>query len=436
MTEAEILEEKLLNQNKRKTERNSITSIEMRQSILVNNDMKYFKDDILKEVKKIKKELFEKFNEFSNEVNEKINKASHDNEEIEEKLEHISKSFDNKIAAFFNHNENNALEKTISELKDNLLTNEIKIQTVREDLKSHKDTYGDIIKNNIFYHGLIGPGCKYRDMHQFIDYLNLSLTELTTMINQKGSEIKSNKKKTDYILNNINSQISEITFGYKSYMNQSIKDLNTKINEDLKKIEDELNEIKEKNINYIKKMDSKLEEYNDKYKNRVTFENNITEKNEKAFDNLKESNTKLITMVEDYKKELKEIKDQYNELINSNREIKSKLNPFNLFYRKNNLENNNSPKNDQNLLNKEIENIKRFIKIRKFRNQATDSFGEIYGDKNSYIENSVPNGPFSQIFLKMSKDKNGLKVSQKNLFIRIILLKIKYIIEQVHQWQE
>ena len=186
MTEAEILEQKLLNENKRKTERNSITSIEMRQSILVNNDMKYFKDDILKEVKKIKKELFEKFNEFSNEVNEKINKASHDNEEIEEKLEHISKSFDNKIAAFFNHNENNALEKTISELKDNLLTNEIKIQTVREDLKSHKDTYGDIIKNNIFYHGLIGPGCKYRDMHQFIDYLNLSLTELTTMINQKG----------------------------------------------------------------------------------------------------------------------------------------------------------------------------------------------------------------------------------------------------------
>ena len=415
MTEAEILEQKLLNQNKRKTERNSITSIEMRQSILVNNDMKYFKDDILKEVKKIKKELFEKFNEFSNEVNEKINKASHDNEEIEEKLEHISKSFDNKIAAFFNHNENNALEKTISELKDNLLTNEIKIQTVREDLKSHKDTYGDIIKNNIFYHGLIGPGCKYRDMHQFIDYLNLSLTELTTMINQKGSEIKSNKKKTDYILNNINSQISEITFGYKSYMNQSIKDLNTKINEDLKKIEDELNEMKEKNINYIKKMDSKLEEYNDKYKNRVTFENNITEKNEKAFDDLKESNTKLITMVEDYKKELKEIKDQYNELINSNREIKSKLNPFNLFYRKNNLENNNSPKNDQNLLNKEIENIKRFIKIRKFRNQSTDSFGEIYGDKNSYIENSVPNGPFSQIFLKMSKDKNGLKVSQKIL---------------------
>ena len=184
-------------------------------------------------------------------------------------------------------------------------------------------------------------------------------------------------------------------------MNQSIKDLNTKINEDLKKIEDELNEIKEKNINYIKKMDSKLEEYNDKYKNRVTFENNITEKNEKAFDDLKESNTKLITMVEDYKKELKEIKDQYNELINSNREIKTRLNPFNLFYRKNNLENNNSPKNDQNLLNKEIENIKRFIKIRKFRSQATDSFGEIYGDKNSYIENSVSNGPFSQIFLKI-----------------------------------
>ena len=412
MTEAEILEKKLLINNKRKTQRNSISSssLEMRQNILMNKDMIYFKDDILKEVKNIQQELFDKFNDFSKEIYEKINKTSHDNEEIEEKIEHISKNIDNKIAAFFVDKNINNFEKTISELKDNILTNDIKIQSVREDLKIHKDKYSDIINKNIYYHGLIGPGCKYRDMHQFIDYLNSSLRELTTKINQKGSESKASRRKTDTFLNTINNQISDITFSYKSYMNQSIKDLNSKIKEDLKKLEDELKTSIENNIQYAKEMEIKLEEYNDKFENRVIFENDYSEKNEKAINDIKETNTKLFEMLEDYKKELQEIKDQYNEILNCNKELKNKLNPLNLFYKRNNLNAKNSKKNE------DLSNIQKLnINVKKLRNQGTETFSENFVDRNSFLENTVRNGQISHIYLKMTKDKNDLKISQKIL---------------------
>ena len=407
-----MLEKKLLIKNKRKTQRNSISSssLEMRQSILMNKDMIYFKDDILKEVKNIQQELFDKFNDFSKEIYEKINKTSHDNEEIEEKIEHISKNIDNKIAAFFVDKNINNFEKTISELKDNILTNDIKIQSVREDLKIHKDKYSDIINKNIYYHGLIGPGCKYRDMHQFIDYLNSSLRELTTKINQKGSESKESRRKTDTFLNTINNQISDITFSYKSYMNQSIKDLNSKIKEDLKKLEDELKTSIENNIKYAKEMEIKLEEYNDKFENRVIFENDYSEKNEKAINDIKETNTKLFEMLEDYKKELQEIKDQYNEILNCNKELKNKLNPLNLFYKRNNLNAKNSKKNE------DLSNIQKLnINVKKFRNQGTETFSENFVDRNSFLENTVRNGQISHIYLKMTKDKNDLKISQKIL---------------------
>ena len=407
-----MLEKKLLIKNKRKTQRNSISSssLEMRQSILMNKDMIYFKDDILKEVKNIQQELFDKFNDFSKEIYEKINKTSHDNEEIEEKIEYISKNIDNKIAAFFVDKNINNFEKTISELKDNILTNDIKIQSVREDLKIHKDKYSDIINKNIYYHGLIGPGCKYRDMHQFIDYLNSSLRELTTKINQKGSESKESRRKTDTFLNTINNQISDITFSYKSYMNQSIKDLNSKIKEDLKKLEDELKTSIENNIQYAKEMGIKLEEYNDKFENRVIFENDYSEKNEKAINDIKETNTKLFEMLEDYKKELQEIKDQYNEILNCNKELKNKLNPLNLFYKRNNLNAKNSKKNE------DLSNIQKLnINVKKLRNQGTETFSENFVDRNSFLENTVRNGQISHIYLKMTKDKNDLKISQKIL---------------------
>ena len=247
-------------------------------------------------------------------------------------------------------------------------------------------------------------------MHQFIDYLNSSLRELTTKINQKGSESKASRRKTDTFLNTINNQISDITFSYKSYMNQSIKDLNSKIKEDLKKLEDELKTSIENNIKYAKEMEIKLEEYNDKFENRVIFENDYSEKNEKAINDIKETNTKLFEMLEDYKKELQEIKDQYNEILNCNKELKNKLNPLNLFYKRNNLNAKNSKKNE------DLSNIQKLnINVKKLRNQGTETISENFVDRNSFLENTVRNGQISHIYLKMTKDKNDLKISQKIL---------------------
>ena len=136
MTESQESEER----NEIKTQENnlprsSFPALTSRPNIAINNDMKYFKNELLKEMKKIKQELFVKFSEYSLQLNEKIKQASIDNEQLDQKIEYISKNIDDKITSFLNEKNKYNFDRIISDLKDNIMTNDIKIQTMREELR-------------------------------------------------------------------------------------------------------------------------------------------------------------------------------------------------------------------------------------------------------------------------------------------------------------
>ena len=427
MTEPVVSEQKAEPKNNETSTRNSVPSLTTRQNIIVNNDMKYFKNELLKELKKIKQELFAKFSEYSLEINEKVRRASTDNEQLEEKIEFISKNIDTKITSFLNEKNKYNLDRIIADIRDNIMTNDIKIQTMREELRVHKDQYEDIVRNNILYQGMIGPGCKYRNQHQFIDFLLASLNNLTTQLNQKTTDMRSYKTKTDNNFHNINSQINEIIMGYKSYVNQSMKDFDEKIRNEIKTFDDKILELRVQNMQNAKDVQRKLSDYDEKYKTLDNLENTINENNGKVIDDIKESNNKLFQMMEDYKKEIEELKKQYNELLEFNNEIKNKLGNLNIF-KKNFFDAKNSQKRisriDQRLIKNELSNSQSQefdIKNKKFKNQSTETLGDNFNStekklkKSDTIDNSLPNNPISKIYLKMNRGKNGRKGSEKKL---------------------
>ena len=92
--------------------------------------------------------------------------------QLDEKIDYVSKTLQDKLTNLFSDKNIEHFEKSILETKDNLITNNIKIQALREELRIHTTQYEDIVRNNILYQGMIGPGCKYRNLHEFIDYLN------------------------------------------------------------------------------------------------------------------------------------------------------------------------------------------------------------------------------------------------------------------------
>ena len=426
MTESQESEER----NEIKTQENnlprsSFPSLTSRPNIAINNDMKYFKNELLKEMKKIKQELFVKFSEYSLQLNEKIKQASIDNEQLDQKIEYISKNIDDKITSFLNEKNKYNFDRIISDLKDNIMTNDIKIQTMREELRQHKEQYEEVVKSNIYYQGMIGSGCKYRNMHQFIDFLLSSLNELNSTNNQKASEMRLYKTKVENIFHNINGQLNDITFGYKSYINQCMKDYETKISSQLRIYDEKFLELKTHDLENKKGIERKLSDYDEKYKTLNKLENNININNEKLLEDIKLSNNNLEKKMELYQQEFDEIKTKFQELLKYNEEIKSKLNSLNLFSKKK-IINKDETKNEDYLFNNDILNSEFDMGNKKYKNQSTETLGVNYSEKKENSKN-VNNNNISRIYLKIggrkySKDSRKILKNER-------LEKFKYIYE-------
>jgi hypothetical protein len=426
MTESQESEER----NEIKTQENnlprsSFPSLTSRPNIVINNDMKYFKNELLKEMKKIKQELFVKFSEYSLQLNEKIKQASIDNEQLDQKIEYISKNIDDKITSFLNEKNKYNFDRIISDLKDNIMTNDIKIQTMREELRQHKEQYEEVVKSNIYYQGMIGSGCKYRNMHQFIDFLLSSLNELNSTNNQKASEMRLYKTKVENIFHNINGQLNDITFGYKSYINQCMKDYETKISSQLRIYDEKFLELKTHDLENKKGIEKKLSDYDEKYKTLDKLENNININNEKLLEDIKLSNNNLEKKMELYQQEFDEMKSKFQELLKYNKEIKSKLNSLNLFSKKK-IINKDEAKNEDYLFNNDILNSEFDMGNKKYKNQSTETLGVNYNEKKENSKN-VNNNNISRIYLKIggrkySKDSRKILKNER-------LEKFKYIYE-------
>ena len=426
MTESQESEER----NEIKTQENnlprsSFPALTSRPNIAIKNDMKYFKNELLKEMKKIKQELFVKFSEYSLQLNEKIKQASIDNEQLDQKIEYISKNIDDKITSFLNEKNKYNFDRIISDLKDNIMTNDIKIQTMREELRQHKEQYEEVVKSNIYYQGMIGSGCKYRNMHQFIDFLLSSLNELNSTNNQKASEMRLYKTKVENIFHNINGQLNDITFGYKSYINQCMKDYETKISSQLRIYDEKFLELKTHDLENKKGIESKLSDYDEKYKTLDKLENNININNEKLLEDIKLSNNNLEKKMELYQQEFDEMKTKFQELLKYNKEIKSKLNSLNLFSKKK-IINKDETKNEDYLFNNDILNSEFDMGNKKYKNQSTETLGVNYSEKKENSKN-VNNNNISKIYLKIggrkySKDSRKILKNER-------LEKFKYIYE-------
>ena len=426
MTESQESEER----NEIKTQENnlprsSFPALTSRPNIAINNDMKYFKNELLKEMKKIKQELFVKFSEYSLQLNEKIKQASIDNEQLDQKIEYISKNIDDKITSFLNEKNKYNFDRIISDLKDNIMTNDIKIQTMREELRQHKEQYEEVVKSNIYYQGMIGSGCKYRNMHQFIDFLLSSLNELNSTNNQKASEMRLYKTKVENIFHNINGQLNDITFGYKSYINQCMKDYETKISSQLRIYDEKFLELKTHDLENKKGIEKKLSDYDEKYKTLDKLENNININNEKLLEDIKLSNNNLEKKMELYQQEFDEMKTKFQELLKYNKEIKSKLNSLNLFSKKK-IINKDEAKNEDYLFNNDILNSEFDMGNKKYKNQSTETLGVNYSEKKENSKN-VNNNNISKIYLKIggrkySKDSRKILKNER-------LEKFKYICE-------
>ena len=313
---------------------NEIKLILEKNNSSIKSDIIYFKEDILKELKELKKDFYSKNNTTAIELQEKIDNLSIKNEELSQKTDYLSKIIDAQYSNNLSEEKNYEKEKIIEDIKRQILSNEIKLSDFREEFKIHKEQYNNIIKNNIIYKGKIGPGCIYKNMHQFIDYIISNINNLNDfkdkkIINKNNYEIRIEK-----MIETLNNQTNSILDNCKMYIKESNKKYEEKMTSEFKLYDSKLMETRIQNLEYSKTFELKAKELDEIFNKILSMKTDIYNINEKTKKEIFDSNDKINTLIDDYKNEFISIKEHFNALAEFFKDLKSKINLSDLYNRK------------------------------------------------------------------------------------------------------
>ena len=259
----------------------------MEEKPITRSDFIFFRNELLKDIKNLEVRINEKLSTFSktfeNETivyDEKLNFCKGKIDKISEILD--SKNITNKI--------DEKLENFNKRIEETITTNNTKIQTMEKDIANACFKYDKIFLNYISSPGLIGDGCPFPTMRNFLEFSHKKIKEILSNKEKSANEIR---KLSDYIESSIEK--FKIT----------INNMKVELSKNIEKIYDSHSKKCDEKINYFdSKIDSlrlenggynfgllkKTEELNEKLQTFFKMNNNIIEivnKNRNEFNNIK-----------------------------------------------------------------------------------------------------------------------------------------------------
>ena len=144
----------------------------------VSDQLIFFKEDILKDVKQFESQISIKCNSEFSKNSKKIIKMQEILEEMSQKFEKISSKINLDSAI---EERTNKLSELYSKLEQQVLLQEIKMKNTNAKLTETIDKFDSEISENIFYPTIIGPNCKYKTFHEFIDFVLSNLQNLKNL---------------------------------------------------------------------------------------------------------------------------------------------------------------------------------------------------------------------------------------------------------------
>ena len=330
---------------------------------IIQEDLIYFKNDILKDIKNTEKRLNQKYdiqyNGFQNRL-EEMEKISNN---LNQKLSILKETISNE----------NIIKEKLSILEafkvkseENFISHDCRINNINTELNEAILKYDKIILDSILYPGIIGKNTQFETFHDLIDFLLININKIINEREKDLIEIRESRNRTeelvktfrtrfDFYLNNINDFTNKLIKNAEKEINNKINNLNSEFSNSLKDFNQRIiindGKIKDLSNNMMNSLEGNNNELNIKVAKEIMDINSKIENFDNKYNN-------YINDIDLIRQEIKNIKsilvDQLTKKENS------KIN--NLFNHKenNNLENNknnNNIKNNNKLTNNNIEII-------------------------------------------------------------------------------
>ena len=354
---------------------NSISPINL-DTNYIKQDILFFKNEVLRDIRKIEEKLFIKLNEQKMKTSEIYGNYDSKIDNISNKLSHINtllssnKNLSEKIAFF---------ESFKLKTENNFIAINSKISTIQKESKDSFYHYEQIINDNLKYPGVIGNNNKFPSLRFFIDFVldNIKiLNELKEEI--KKFDFNGFKKRIDLEIKNIKYDIDDNYKHAKNIIEKNIKESNIKIDSYTVNLDKKLEEREEKIKNNIK-------ECFEDYKTKINFIkddlNDKYNKQTKEIENIKNMQKTFTYLVNNINNE-KFIKSNENEFI---RRRSKKMNSDIYMLKKRNL----NKKDNMDIINNSIQNYSNTNKEKNKNINVIESISDTNKDNIKNIENNT-----------------------------------------------
>ena len=236
-----------------------------------------FKNDILKDIRAFELSLNDKYLKADNIIKERI-----------QQFEITIKTFNQKLIDLSNliFIDNSIKEKVESlnefkeEVRDIIFKRRAKFNDFETKIDDNLNRINNILMDSVIYPGLIGKTAKFKTFHEFMDYVVRELAQLTFFKEKSGLDLTPYKRKIEQTIDAFKIQMNN--FCTKKNMDNSIKQIEEKINNLLNIYEDRLEQSRIENSQYAFGLKKKAEEMQ---KEMDIFQKNMGQKLEKIYNN-------------------------------------------------------------------------------------------------------------------------------------------------------
>ncbi len=378
----------------------------------------FFKEDIYEHLKELEQKIQEKTNLSLLNFNNRILKG-----------EDNIKLFENLLTQYINKNDfeekkleiKNEFNKKIETYIDEISSIHIQISALQTELIDTCYKYDKIILDNLKINGLIGEGCKFRNLKEYIMQQREEIIKIEKINQTILFELKLFKNKIENIIKEFSIKLETLKGSIREYINtqfanydqqqqKMINEINDKIAKNFihtKEIKNEINNVKNL-VNDVKEIKKEIDD----------IKIDIIKQIENAIDNTKKMDLTVLNEFNEIRKDFKTIKiniSAIGDLITQNNTNNNKDNDNN-----NNNEKNNNTKNEIlrneiiNNFNNTIINLMKDLKSEKMKFVSKKSIKNININNHKNISNKtfkkmksmINQSPFSNHIIKRVSEIN------------------------------
>ena len=294
----------------------------------LNNDIIFFKNEILSDMKNIQSKLADKISQIDEIISQHNSKLDNKINEIYSKFDLLSKEIQEK------KNEDN-IESIIQPIKQKLEENisklEIQLNLLERDYGNSCFKYDKIISNNLNVPGLIGNACPYDTLRPFLEYVNIKILELIKTKEKQNFDFKKYKEKLDSIISNNKTQFDQAQNRINEFCKNGFKQCENNCNEKLDVFEKRIEALRIENGKFSYELKKRSEELKVEWEKLDNYEKDLNIRYDEEMEKYKKIVQNITKKVDKSKEEFNLIKIRFTELSEFIKDVRFRKNINNTF---------------------------------------------------------------------------------------------------------